>query len=529
MLGNMVANALATLLNLLVEGIGKLIGALLEHTLFAQVSLAPGSDLAQALEPVLQGTRTAAQALLSFLLAYGFFRQMLAPSSDLRATHPSVLVPRAVMAVAIGYAARDIVAIPLDIANGITSYFLDLIARGPDVQGTLLGNGTKLAAVAGTGALAWTLIQPVLYLAAAMFLAWVVGSYFVRKLELVFFTGLLPLGAALWTLDIGAGLWGALLVEVLAVIFYQPLQVMLWYLAQRFMFGPAMTPLGAIEAFITGLVALYYMTQVPRLLRQFLGHGIGGGVLFGGEVAAGYLAARGLQGAWGASAAGQTVGSVTAGWRARTQAELAGVEERRPGAAALGGRLLAGLAGAGSQALAAAAAAVPSAGTAERLEGAAAWLGGVRAAPQSLYHALGRQYLRGVAAQSRYGAEAELARATVDYATGRPFLQDQADTLRKFAVAEGYAREPHAAAAAAVAKDLVETRQHLAVTRDGGARYAGQEAAKNRAINALRDAGGDQLGSQTPEEHTRATEALLRQRIARHNATHQYLLRRGGR
>lgn len=509
MLGDMLANAIASVLNFVVEGVGSLVTYLLQFTVFAQISLAPGAPLREVLEPIVSASQAAAEGILGVLVVWSVFKQAYAPAvnTERLTNSPGVLIPRALVAMGISYAALDIVSILLDIANGLTAHFIDLIhSGGQQLQGTLLGTGAKIAIPVIAGSVAWTLVQPVLYLLAAAFLLWVVASYFVRLVEIALFTFLLPLGAVVWVLEEGKSFYSVAITELLAVIFYQPVQVMLWYLAERLLFSPGLNLLGGVMSLGMGIMAVYYMTQAPRVVRQFFGQGLAGGATLGGEMAAGYLAGKGIQGAFRASALGQTIRQWSAGYETRQQAQLATTALRPAGGIALAN--IPQLAGWGLGAMATGLEkTMPGSGLAMGTRGLATWLGGVRAAPVSLYHALGRQFAGGLDTQSRFGGYNDLARAQSEARTGRPALALQARAVRAAGDVEALAGQPEEALDLAGAGMMAADRR--------------REAAKNAVVEF---GFGGKDGKPTME--TAERESKLRQRIAGYNRVFAEMHRR---
>ncbi|HVB11245.1 MAG TPA: conjugal transfer protein TrbL family protein [Bacillota bacterium] len=247
--GGLVAAGLATV----VVGLRGPILGVLGATLLAPFQLGPAVAAGWTL------TRDVAMGLLLVALLYGVLRSQLAPLVGLDATQPWHLLPRLALAV-VG------VATSLPLVRGLLSANNALCATL--VHAAPPGSG-GLAPMAG-GVLVLSVLpealNPALAVGALLALlgaAALACFYIVRAAEIVLLTLLLPIAAALWVVPAAAGVWRALMAELLVSIFVQSVQVVVLLV---FATGMGLQRATGGTSWLWSIAALLLLFRCRRLL-----------------------------------------------------------------------------------------------------------------------------------------------------------------------------------------------------------------------------------------------------------------------
>lgn len=206
----------------------------------------------------------------------------------------------------------------LTMAGGYT-FLTILLSVANSVTGSLFNLSKGLAALsynqaAPTGAsltlvVFYTFFQPLLMLGLLGALIWVVSIWVMRQVDLIFYTGLLPVTAALaltgnkqafkWNWD-----------EAVGAVLSQLAMAVAWWIGWVILggdFGSASTasPGSQVVHTIVGIAAIFMVGRAPRMLQSITGHQHAGVAGLALGAAGGILMAKGAQTAMRMSTGGQ--------------------------------------------------------------------------------------------------------------------------------------------------------------------------------------------------------------------------------
>lgn len=246
--------AAAALLGAVVRGLGPLVLANLRALLTEPFQLGPQVVAAWSV------TRDAGAGLLLAALLYGVLRVQFAAAVGLEAEAPWGLLPR------LGLAALG-VATSLGLARGLlrannalcAALLHGLPSGGAGLLGAV-GAGAALSAVPVLGDVGPAAVALLLLLGEAALACF----YVVRAAEIVLLTLLLPLAAALWVVPAAAGVWRAVVGELLVAIFVQAVQVVVLLVFAAGL-GP---PVAGGASWLWSLGALFLVFRCRGLLAR---------------------------------------------------------------------------------------------------------------------------------------------------------------------------------------------------------------------------------------------------------------------
>jgi len=208
----------------------------------------------------------------------------------------------------------------LDATNAVTTGFVNLALsyQFQSVNGATIGAGVIAAILAD-----W--LWPSMLLVLAGFMIWAVVVWVMRMVDLVVFTGLLPLTAAL-AITGNKQAWQWNWAEAVGAVFSQVAMAIMWWIAWLFIGGKLVHVNGSfgndVVRLLMGLAAMTLVAKAPQMLQSITGHrhaGVGGLAM---AAAGGYMIGRTAMAAARMTPLGQAVGKVGAAVTQRSQNRL---------------------------------------------------------------------------------------------------------------------------------------------------------------------------------------------------------------
>lgn len=208
--------------------------------------------------------RDVAAGLLLAALLYGVLRSQIGALVGLEAGEPWGLLPRLALA-ALGVATSlSLVRGLLFANNALCAAILGALPAGRGGLARPLTGGLMLIPAAA----AFSLASDAAALLILIGVAALVCFYIMRAAEIVLLTLLLPVAAALWVVPAAAGVWKALMAEILVSIFIQSVQVVVLLVFAAGM-GVGRAAEGA--SWLWSIAALALLFRCNRLLRMAVG------------------------------------------------------------------------------------------------------------------------------------------------------------------------------------------------------------------------------------------------------------------
>ena len=246
---------------------------LLQHTVLAPYSV--NSDIHSAWVI----TEKLALSGVVLVIIYGALRRMAAGATGIDATEARDIAPRAVVAVLLILYSYRIVIWLLSANNAFVNYIMQVIKSTGNPDGWINGLAAVIGNAAGalvgiTAASAFTgLAIPILLVfvgfAVVGFIAYLALLYYLRAAEIVFLLLLLPLTAAGWVLDESSGLWKFIFGELLAVIFQQSAQVLMFLAFFHLGITEKTTDFMAyFQNMLVAAASFLLMAKAPRLVHE---------------------------------------------------------------------------------------------------------------------------------------------------------------------------------------------------------------------------------------------------------------------
>lgn len=240
-----------------VDGLRGPVQAVLVRTMLGPLTLPPAVTQAWVL------SRDIGWGLLTATLLYAVLQAQFGRAIGLDVPTPWAVLPRLAVAALGVTASLPLVRALLAASNVLTATVVGALPAGaggllqPLTAGMAIG---LISAVLDIGAVVVSLVL----LAGVAALACL---YVLRAAEVVLIALLLPIAAALWVVPSAAGVWRALMGELLISIFVQPVQAFV-----LLVFAAGLTP-GAVSggAWLWGMAALVLLFRVRGLLAAAVG------------------------------------------------------------------------------------------------------------------------------------------------------------------------------------------------------------------------------------------------------------------
>lgn len=235
----------------------------------------------------------------------------------------------------------------LDTVNAVT---LGLVHLAMQYQFQSVNGATVGAGIIGAILTEW--LWPSMLLVLAGFMIWAVIVWVMRMVDLVVYTGLLPVTAAL-AITGSKQAWQWNWAEAQGAVFSQVAMAVMWWIAWLFIGGNLVDVNGSfgndIVRLLMGLAAMTLVAKAPQMLQSITGHrhaGVGGMMM---AAAGGYMLGRGAISAAKMTPLGQAVGKMGNATTEKSQNKLNQWADKAPLGSGPMGSALAGLAGGGLQ------------------------------------------------------------------------------------------------------------------------------------------------------------------------------------
>ena len=227
----------------------------------------------------------------------------------------------------------------LNTVNTVTLGFVNLAMQYQfqSVNGATVGAGVIAAILTY-----W--LWPSMLLILAGFMVWAIIVWVMRMVDLVVFTGLLPVTAAL-AITGNKQAWQWNWAEAMGAVFSQVAMAIMWWVAWLFIGGKLVAVNGSfgndIVRLLMGIAAMTLVAKAPQMLQSITGHrtaGVGGLMM---AATGGYLLGRGAMTAARMTPLGQAAGKMTAAVSERSQNRLNQWANKTPlGGGAMGGAFM---------------------------------------------------------------------------------------------------------------------------------------------------------------------------------------------
>ena len=215
----------------------------------------------------------------------------------------------------------------LDAMNKITLTLISLTQNymwhwvNPSSFGSVSASG--LSAIGISLLVYW--LWPSALLVLAGFMIWAVVIWAMRIVDLIVFTGLLPVTAAL-AITGNKRAWQWNWSEAMGAVFSQLAMVIMWWIAWLIIGGPLKVNSGDfitdLIRILIGIFAMFLVGKSPQMLQQITGNshaGVGGMMM---AAAGGYMLGRGAMSAAKMTPLGQAVGKMASAAGERSQNKL---------------------------------------------------------------------------------------------------------------------------------------------------------------------------------------------------------------
>ena len=235
----------------------------------------------------------------------------------------------------------------LDATNAVTTGFVNLAMsyQFQSVNAATLGAGVVAAILTN-----W--LWPSMLLILAGFMVWAVVVWVMRMVDLVVYTGLLPLTAA-FAITGNKQAWQWNWSEAMGAVFSQVAMAIMWWIAWLFIGGKLVHVNGSfgndVVRLLMGLAAMTLVAKAPQMLQSITGHrhaGVGGLAM---AAAGGYMVGRAAMTAAKITPLGQAAGKMTEAVAQRSQNKLNQWADKGPIGSGPVATALSGMVGGGLQ------------------------------------------------------------------------------------------------------------------------------------------------------------------------------------
>lgn len=342
---NLVVVPIGTILKYIVGVVFWLITQFLKATVFAPLSLDPlhpggaGGQVAAAAAEAVWGVMAAVSvAVALFALAWAAFTNTwgsFAGRSQFQRGAWADVMEGVGIWVLVLVAGREFLIMLLNAMNSITQALISVTqqyqwnwAGAPSIGGNL-AHGLSAIGVAIITYWFW----PSALLVLGGFMLWAVIIWAMRIVDLIVFTGLLPVTAAL-AITGNKRAWQWNWAEAMGAVFSQLAMVLMWWIAWLIIGGNLNLNSGNfivdIIRLLIGIFAMFLVGKAPQMLQQITGHshaGIGGMMM---AAAGGYMLGKGAMSAARMTPLGQAVDKTGQAVTQRSQQKLAHWADKPP-------------------------------------------------------------------------------------------------------------------------------------------------------------------------------------------------------
>lgn len=247
-----------TFLAWIIESWVRLAGTTLRASVLSEYHFSPPVHQAW------QVTRNLALAAVAAVLSWAALRSLIAPAVGLHATNLRVLLPRAALTVGLIWFSYDLVAALLSANNTAVRYFFDLAGR--QEMENFLALRTLISPAGITATL--PVLVALLTLVVLVLVLLLIVQYFLRLMQIIVLTVLLPLLALAFMAEEYSRIWAEALAELVAVVFWQAVQALAFWLFAALLLGPATSAGQGILNALLAAAFLWYILKIPELVRR---------------------------------------------------------------------------------------------------------------------------------------------------------------------------------------------------------------------------------------------------------------------
>lgn len=301
----------------------RLVNLLLSITVFNPESLGRGSVFGQAATDLWNVMMGVSAGVVLVMVVWNAFQMHLGTITNRGRKWPEIAEGVAIygLMTAGGY---EFIVTMLNLNNVFVKTMMSATGKlilgignaNPTVGGVALA--TAIPAIAMLG----DMLMPLIELAIVVLVLWAVITWAYRLFEMVFFTGMLPLTAAIASGGYRNALdWNVR--EVMGAVFTQTAMVLVWY-TTWLIIGGKFTGQGAgLVNLVVGVAGFYSMTKAPAWLQGIIGHRHTGQGSIAAGVFAGSMLASGARSMLRATPVGAAAGQIMRARTAKAEAQVA--------------------------------------------------------------------------------------------------------------------------------------------------------------------------------------------------------------